>query len=312
MYSRIQAEAKRKSAESEANRNVQGLRIFVKLLHGATITLEVDLPIDCDTFVDSGELWETIWDKLGVRTDERNKYCWKLIIDGRRINLESESGRTLFDFGIQKDSMLLLVRTSWMVCIKCNIPYGRDATQCSNRVFQRGSDGNCSVCRRSEEEHFSREPAGLEPAHGWASLGRPDGRPYNRLPSQGKAHSNGNQYCFWAPVHLNHDMDPSRGENREYGHSGGRWSGQFMRYLPLDAWYEYCCNCAKTEFDSGLPEDERFSPWRYFEKKDFELAQQPPPSQCAHCKNREATEGEAACKVLRDLQPPIPFPSLRE
>ena len=65
-----------------------------------------------------------------------------LIIDGRAL----EPGRTLFDYGIQKDSMLLLVRTSWMVCIKCNIPYGRDATQCSNRVFQRGSDGNCSLC----------------------------------------------------------------------------------------------------------------------------------------------------------------------
>jgi len=104
-----------------------------------------------------------------------------------------------------------------------NIPYGRDANQCSNRVFQRGSDGNCSVCRRNEEKHYSREPAVLDE----------DGR---IQPSQGKPHSNGNQYCFWAPVHLNQDMDPSRGENREYGHSCGRWSGQFVPELPLDAW----------------------------------------------------------------------------
>jgi hypothetical protein len=27
-------------------------------------------------------IWEMIWDKLGVRTDERNIFCWKLIIDG--------------------------------------------------------------------------------------------------------------------------------------------------------------------------------------------------------------------------------------
>ena len=62
---------------------------------------------------------EMIWDKLGVRTVERNMSYWQLIIDGEGY----EDFRAIMEYDIQKDSMLLLVRTSWMPCIKCNIPY---------------------------------------------------------------------------------------------------------------------------------------------------------------------------------------------
>ncbi len=293
------------------------MRIFVKPLHGTTITLEVDdtKPNYSYTWEDDPlrspltSMWEIIWDKLGVRTDERNELCWNLIVDGCKL----KTNRTISDYlgpsGIQKDSMLLLVRTSWMVCIKCNIPYGRDANQCSNRVFQRGSDGNCSLCSgkwdpTSDDDDFSH-------------LDREWGK---RNEEKHKIHSNGNQYCFWGlecagsrgdlptPYYANCHVGKfgkitffwqRSSESREESHL--KWRAEDWPKLPLDAWYEYCCNCAKTEFDSGLSEDERFSPWRYSEKKYFELAQRPPPSQCAHCKNRETTEGEASRKVLRDL-----------
>jgi hypothetical protein len=149
---------------------------------------------------------EMIWDKLGVRTVERNMSYWQLIIDGEGY----DDFRAIMEYDIQKDSMLLLVRTSWMVCIKCSIPYGCDANQCSNRVFQRARDSNCSLCssnskmwgKRNEEKH--------------------------------KSHSNGNQYCFWGPPDDNH----SHGERRH-----GNYVGWHVSNLPT---FSMLCVAART------------------------------------------------------------------